>query len=231
MSKVNLHKDKSLFDDNKSILPNQKTSSDIKFIRELLTEVDIVDILEDEYDLYFQESSGDWFNTNCPLPGHEDSSPSFGVNRSTGAFHCFGCGESGDLLAFIRKMEGLSFKQGLERLFMITGVDPEQENNDIYRTLRDLNSTVNDYINYKVEYDLPGGISPVQFLRSLTTRLKTFEKKIEGNEKGLEWVENIYEKADRSVMREDYKALNSLWKNIGKDMKNKLDELKEYQDD
>jgi hypothetical protein len=32
-------------------------------------------------------------------------------------------------------------------------------------------------------------------------------------------------------MREDYKALNSLWKNIGKDMKNKLDELKEYQDD
>jgi gas vesicle protein len=78
---------------------------------------------------------------------------------------------------------------------------------------------------------LPGGISPVQFLRSLTTRLKTFEKKIEGNQKGLEWVENIYEKADRSVMREDYKALNSLWKNIGKDMKNKLDELKEDQDD
>ena len=119
-----------------------------KFIRELLTEIDIVEILEDEYDLYFQESSGDWFNTNCPLPGHEDSSPSFGANRLTGAFHCFGCGESGDLLAFIRKMEGLSFKQGLERLFMITGVDPEQENNDIYRTLRDLNSTVNDYINY-----------------------------------------------------------------------------------
>lgn len=231
MSKVNLHKDKSLFDDNKSILPNQKTSTDIKFIRELLGEIDIVEILEDEYDLYFQESSGDWFNTNCPLPGHEDSSPSFGVNRSTGAYHCFGCGESGDLLAFIRKMEGLSFKQGLDRLFMITGVNPEQENNDVYRALRDLNSTVNDYINFKVEYDLPGGISPVQFLRTLNDRLKTFENKINSNPEGLEWIESIYEKVDRLVMKEDYKSLNLLWKNIGKDMKNKLNELKENNDD
>ena len=231
MSKVNLHKDKSLFDDNKSILPNQKTTTDIKFIRELLGEIDIVEILEDEYDLYFQESSGDWFNTNCPLPGHEDSSPSFGVNRSTGAFHCFGCGESGDLLAFIRKMEGLSFKQGLDRLFMITGVNPEQENNDVYRALRDLNSTVNDYINFKVEYDLPGGISPVQFLRTLNTRLKTFENKIDSNPEGLEWIESIYEKVDRWVMKEDYKSMNLLWKSIGKDMKNKLNELKEESDD
>ena len=231
MSKVNLHKDKSLFDDNKSILPNQKTSTDIKFIRELLGEIDIVEILEDEYDLYFQESSGDWFNTNCPLPGHEDSSPSFGVNRSTGAFHCFGCGESGDLLAFIRKMEGLSFKQGLDRLFMITGVNPEQENNDVYRALRDLNSTVNDYINFKVEYDLPGGISPVQFLRTLNTRLKTFENKIDSKPEGLEWIESIYEKVDRWVMKEDYKSMNLLWKSIGKDMKNKLNELKEESDD
>jgi DNA primase len=231
MSKVNLHKDKSLFDDNKSILPNQKTSTDIKFIRELLGEIDIVEILEDEYDLYFQESSGDWFNTNCPLPGHEDSSPSFGVNRSTGAFHCFGCGESGDLLAFIRKMEGLSFKQGLDRLFMITGVNPEQENNDVYRALRDLNSTVNDYINFKVEYNLPGGISPVQFLRTLNTRLKTFENKIDSNPEGLEWIESIYEKVDRWVMKEDYKSMNLLWKSIGKDMKNKLNELKEENDD
>ena len=231
MSKVNLHKDKSLFDDNKSILPNQKTTTDIKFIRELLGEIDIVEILEDEYDLYFQESSGDWFNTNCPLPGHEDSSPSFGVNRSTGAFHCFGCGESGDLLAFIRKMEGLSFKQGLDRLFMITGVNPEQENNDVYRALRDLNSTVNDYINFKVEYDLPGGISPVQFLRTLNTRLKTFENKIDSNPEGLKWIESIYEKVDRWVMKEDYKSMNLLWKSIGKDMKNKLNELKEESDD
>jgi hypothetical protein len=44
-------------------------------------------------------------------------------------------------------------------------------------------------------------------------------------------VESVYEKADRSVMKEEYKALNLLWKNIGKDMKNKLDELKGDQND
>jgi hypothetical protein len=225
MSKVNLHKDKDMFDENKNFLFNQKKNVDLKFLRDVLDQVDIVEILEDEYDLYFQESSGDWFNTNCPLPGHEDSSPSFGVNRETGAYHCFGCGESGDLLSFIRKMEGLSFRQGLERLFAITGIDPEKENNDIYRTLRDLKNTVDDFINFKVEYDLPGGISPVQFLITLSNRLKAFEKKNNYNPQAIEWVESIYEIADRSIMKEDYKKLNLIWKNLGKEMKSKSTEL------
>lgn len=229
MSRLNLqHKENFLFDDNKKL--TQKGSIDLKHVREMLSQIDIVQILEDEYDLYFQEQSGEWFNTNCPLPGHEDSSPSFGVNRSTGAYNCFGCGESGDLLSFIRKMEGLSFRQALDRLFLITGFNPDQENNDVYRALRDLNNTVNDFINFKVEYDLPGGISPVQFLVSLSNRLKSFEKKIKYNQEGLDWVETIYELADKSVMKEDYKTLNKLWKNIGNEMKNKIYELGEKND-
>ncbi len=228
MTRINLHKENNLFDNTKSITNNKNV--DLKFLRDLLTEIDIVQILEEEYDLFFQESSGEWYNTNCPLPGHEDSSPSFGVNRNTGAYHCFGCGESGDLLTFIRKMEGLSFKQGLDRLFSITGVNPDQEINDIYRTLRDLNNTVNDYINFKVEYDLPGGISPVQYLISLAKRLKGFEKKVKFDDFALEWVESIYELADKSVMKEDYKTLNKIWKNIGQDMKDKMSEIEEKND-
>jgi len=228
MTRINLHKENNLFDNAKSITNNKNV--DLKFLRDLLTEIDIVQILEEEYDLFFQESSGEWYNTNCPLPGHEDSSPSFGVNRNTGAYHCFGCGESGDLLTFIRKMEGLSFKQGLDRLFSITGVNPDQEINDIYRTLRDLNNTVNDYINFKVEYDLPGGISPVQYLISLAKRLKGFEKKVKFDDFALEWVESVYELADKSVMKEDYKTLNKIWKNIGQDMKDKMSEIEEKND-
>lgn len=228
MTRINLHKENNLFDNTKSITNNKNV--DLKFLRDLLTEIDIVQILEEEYDLFFQESSGEWYNTNCPLPGHEDSSPSFGVNRNTGAYHCFGCGESGDLLTFIRKMEGLSFKQGLDRLFSITGVNPDQEINDIYRTLRDLNNTVNDYINFKVEYDLPGGISPVQYLISLAKRLKGFEKKVKFDDFALEWVESVYELADKSVMKEDYKTLNKIWKNIGQDMKDKMSEIEEKND-
>lgn len=229
MPKVNLHKDENLFNENKNFISNQKSSTDIKLIRDILSRVDIVEILETEYDLYFEENSNDWFNTNCPLPGHDDSSPSFGVNRSTGSFHCFGCGESGDLLSFIRKMEGLSFKQGLDRLFLITGINPDDEGNEIYRTLRDLKNTVNDFINFKVEYDLPGGISPVQFMISISKRLKSFENKIDNSPEGLEWVDSIYEKIDRSIMKEDYKTLNQIWKNIGNEMKNKLIDIKEAQ--
>lgn len=36
--------------------------------------------------------------SKCPLPGHNDSSPSFSVNESKGVFHCFGCGAQGGVL-------------------------------------------------------------------------------------------------------------------------------------
>lgn len=196
--------------------------SSIKAIREMLQEIDIIEILEQEYDLFFPQEANGWYNTNCPLPGHDDSSPSFGVNREKGSFHCFGCGASGDLISFVRKMEGLGFKQAVERVMLITGINPDLEQGEIYRALRDINNVADDYLNYQVEYNLPGGISPVQFLRSLAERLKSFEVKTEYQEAELKWVDTIYEKADSFIMKEDYKNLNKLWKNLGNDMKSRL---------
>jgi hypothetical protein len=196
--------------------------SSIKAIREMLQQIDIIEILEQEYDLFFPQEANGWYNTNCPLPGHDDSSPSFGVNREKGSFHCFGCGASGDLISFVRKMEGLGFKQAVERVMLITGINPDVEQGEIYRALREINNVADDYLNYQVEYNLPGGISPVQFLRSLAERLKNFEIKIEYKAEELQWIETIYEKADSFIMKEDYKNLNRLWKNLGNDMKERL---------
>lgn len=188
----------------------------------MLQQIDIIEILEQEYDLFFAQESNGWHNTNCPLPGHDDSSPSFGVNREKGSFHCFGCGASGDLISFVRKMEGLGFKQAVERVMLITGINPDLEQGEIYRALRDINNVADDYLNYQVEYNLPGGISPVQFLRSLAERLKSFETKTEYKDEELKWVDSMYEKADSFIMKEDYKNLNKLWKNLGNEMKTRL---------
>ena len=50
----------------------------------------------------------------CPF--HDEKSPSFHVTPSKGFFHCFGCGVGGDVIAFLMKMDHLSFSESVERL-------------------------------------------------------------------------------------------------------------------
>lgn len=54
------------------------------------------------------------FVGGCPL--HEDKQPSLHVYPATKSFHCFGCGEGGDVLTFLQKKENLTFGQALEAL-------------------------------------------------------------------------------------------------------------------
>ncbi len=53
-----------------------------------------------------RESSG-----LCPF--HTEQTPSFSVNESKGVYNCFGCGEGGDVICFIEKIEGVDFKGAL----------------------------------------------------------------------------------------------------------------------
>jgi DNA primase len=50
----------------------------------------------------------------CPF--HDEKSPSFHVTPSKGYFHCFGCQTGGDVIAFVMKMDHISFTETIERL-------------------------------------------------------------------------------------------------------------------
>ncbi|RKT36898.1 DNA primase [Microbacterium sp. AG1240] len=50
----------------------------------------------------------------CPF--HDERSPSFHVRPQVGFYHCFGCGESGDVYSFLRAMDHVSFTEAVERL-------------------------------------------------------------------------------------------------------------------
>lgn len=50
----------------------------------------------------------------CPF--HDERTPSFHVRPPVGRWHCFGCGEDGDVLAFVQKVDHLSFTEAVERL-------------------------------------------------------------------------------------------------------------------
>lgn len=50
----------------------------------------------------------------CPF--HDEKSPSFHVRPQVGFYHCFGCGESGDVYSFLRAIDHVSFTEAVERL-------------------------------------------------------------------------------------------------------------------
>jgi len=56
----------------------------------------------------------------CPF--HDERTPSFHVTPSRGMWYCFGCAEGGDLIAFLQKIDHLTFSEAVERLAERSGV-------------------------------------------------------------------------------------------------------------
>ncbi len=50
----------------------------------------------------------------CPF--HDERTPSFHVTPSKNLYHCFSCGEGGDVITFVRKIDALSFTEAVEKL-------------------------------------------------------------------------------------------------------------------
>ena len=65
----------------------------------------------------------------CPF--HDEKSPSFNVNPQRGFVHCFGCGEGGDVIWFLMKIDGLGFAEAVERLADRYGVTLRREEGDV----------------------------------------------------------------------------------------------------
>ena len=61
----------------------------------------------------------------CPF--HDERTPSFHVRPQLGYWHCFGCGEGGDVIAFIEKINHLGFAEAVEYLADRTGVQLRYE--------------------------------------------------------------------------------------------------------
>jgi DNA primase len=61
----------------------------------------------------------------CPF--HDEKSPSFNVTPARGYYFCFGCGEGGDVITFVRRIEQLSFAEAIERLAQRAGIQLRYE--------------------------------------------------------------------------------------------------------
>ena len=79
------------------------------FAHSLKEQADIVRIVGEYVKL--RKSGAQNFQGLCPF--HQEKSPSFSVHATRQFFHCFGCGASGDVFAFIQKIENISFPEAV----------------------------------------------------------------------------------------------------------------------
>ncbi|MFW0791822.1 DNA primase [Gordonia sp. CPCC 205333] len=90
-------------------MPGRIPDRDITAIRE---QTQIEDIVGDYVAL--RRAGADSLKGLCPF--HDEKSPSFHVRPNHGHFHCFGCGEGGDVYSFLQKQEHISFVEAVEQL-------------------------------------------------------------------------------------------------------------------
>ncbi|MFD6097835.1 DNA primase [Nocardiopsis flavescens] len=103
---------------------------DIALVRERTPIADVIG----EY-LQLRNAGGGSLKGLCPF--HDEKSPSFNVTPSKNLFYCFGCGEGGDAISFVQKIEGLAFAEAVESLARQIGVTLRYEESGGRSTRRD----------------------------------------------------------------------------------------------
>ena len=197
------------------------------FIDHLNQSVNIVDFMETNYhsDFLFSKNS-DWANTNCPLPSHEDNSPSFGVHILNNKYNCFGCNAKGDLINLVQEVEGLNFVEAIQKIAVYANIEIETTDLDMKYLVNELQDSIKKYLNQSEESnDFPGGLNEINFLLAMSQKTKIFERKYDFNPLILNWTEQFYKELESFISAQNYKQIKSLWKNFGKISEQQVKEL------
>ena len=87
------------------------------FIQELLTRVDVVDVVGKAVKL---RKAGANYQGLCPF--HNEKTPSFSVSPTKQFYHCFGCGAHGSAISFLMEHHGLGFVEAVHELARDVGL-------------------------------------------------------------------------------------------------------------
>lgn len=82
-----------------------------EFLITLKEKLNIIDVIGGYVSL---ERRGGTYWACCPF--HHEKTPSFAVNETDQYYHCFGCGESGDVIKFVQEMENVEFMDAVKLL-------------------------------------------------------------------------------------------------------------------
>jgi DNA primase len=91
-------------------------------VQAVLSAASVVDVISGYTSL---RKRGATYSGLCPF--HQEKTPSFTVSAEKGLYYCFGCGEGGDIVHFVQRIENLSFAEAIEQLGERFGVAVEFE--------------------------------------------------------------------------------------------------------
>lgn len=90
---------------------------------EIKARTDLADLIS-SYGIQLRRAGAD-YKACCPF--HHEKTPSFVIHPNQGYYHCFGCGEKGNVFSFVMKQEGLSFGEAARKLANQCGVKVEEK--------------------------------------------------------------------------------------------------------
>ena len=88
---------------------------------EVKSKLSVLEIVGEQVEL---RKAGTTYKGLCPF--HGEKTPSFVVTPARESWHCFGCGEGGDIFSFVMRRESLSFPEALKRLATRAGIEVDE---------------------------------------------------------------------------------------------------------
>ena len=139
-------------------------------VNEIKQKLDIVDVIGSYIST---KKAGKNYQALCPF--HSENTPSFNISPDLQIFKCFGCGESGDVISFVEKIEGIDFADALQILADKAGVVLQKDDFDSSSKLKQRYYYINDltakFYNYLLTKHTLGkpGLDYFVSKRKLTT--------------------------------------------------------------
>ena len=146
-------------------------------IDELKSRADIHNIVSGYVSL---KKSGKSYSGLCPF--HKEKTPSFSVDPGKQLYHCFGCGEGGDIISFIEKIENMDFIEAIELIankigyklkYNMSGASREsgKARNRIY----EINELAKKYFQF-ILHNSKSGNAPLDYLKKRGFSDKTIQE-------------------------------------------------------
>src|SRR5271165_5157449 len=128
------------------------TKNDLNLLIKQANTADMITIFK-SYGINFDGYGGRLIKICCPLPNHNDKSPSFYYYAETNSFNCFGCKRGGKAVQLVSIMEGIGSEQAAQKIVNNYYIDNnvEIDNNKNYfdrqTALLDFSSKIRFFIN------------------------------------------------------------------------------------
>jgi DNA primase len=103
-----------------------KTRFTDEWIEEVRSASDLIDVIGETVPL---KKAGANYKGCCPF--HHEKTPSFMVSPEKGIYKCFGCGEGGDVIAFVMKTQNMNFVEALEYLANRVNIEIPEQSDEI----------------------------------------------------------------------------------------------------